>query len=121
MTAALEESYKFNVAVSELMKLSNTLKVSLASIRMWLDMKMFVLFILQSLSQPLMGSIEYHNTLLVLCKLMFPFVPHFSAQIWEGMLCNIIQSTVKPVYSARTPWDPKNCPDYRGVLISQVH
>ena len=21
----------------------------------------------------------------------------------------------------RTPWDPKNCPDDRGVLISQVH
>ena len=30
------------------------------------------------------GSKQYHNSLLVLCKLLTPFAPHISAELWEG-------------------------------------
>ena len=30
-------------------------------------------------------------------------------------------STYSQTCLFRTPWDPKNCPGYRGVFISQVH
>ena len=33
---------------------------------------------------------------------------------------NTIRNTVEPVYSGHLG-TPKNCPDYKGVLISQVH
>lgn len=64
VTVSLEKKHTFNVAVAEMMSLSNVLK---------------------GVSNSMSGSKQYHNSLLVLCKLLTPFAPHISAELWEDL------------------------------------
>ena len=62
MTVAFEEKYTFNVAVSELMILSNHLRDSAA----------------------VMCTAEYHRALSTLFTMLAPMAPHIACQLWEG-------------------------------------
>jgi len=64
VTAALEEKHTFNVAVAELMTLSNVLRDS----------------------QSVLGSEEFHQSLLTLCTLLAPMAPHIASELWQGEL-----------------------------------
>ena len=77
VTASFTERHTFNVAVSELMILSNTLRDG------------------RSLS----GSPAYHSALETLCLLLAPMAPHVTAQLWEGKwasngICLIVSVSV---------------------------
>ncbi|CAI8015552.1 Leucine--tRNA ligase [Geodia barretti] len=63
VTASFTERHTFNVAVSELMILSNTLRDG------------------RSLS----GSPAYHSALETLCLLLAPMAPHVTAHLWEDL------------------------------------
>ena len=52
----------FNAAVNELMVLSNVLRDT----------------------QNVSDSEEFHQALVVLCKLLAPMAPHISSELWEG-------------------------------------
>ena len=62
VTASFRERHTFNVAVSELMILSNTLRDG----------------------RSLAGSPAHHSALETLCLLLAPMAPHISSQLWEG-------------------------------------
>ena len=63
VTVSFQQRYTFNVAVSKLMTLSNTLR----------DHK------------ELRGSLEYHCALEAMCLLLAPMAPHITSQLWEGL------------------------------------
>ena len=62
VTLSFDHRHTFNVAVSELMTLSNTLRER----------------------GTLRGTAEYHTALEILCLLLAPMAPHISSQLWEG-------------------------------------
>ena len=62
MTQALQKKHTFNVAVAELMTLTNVLK-----------------------EHPvLVPSLEYHLALRTLLLLLSPMAPHITSELWEG-------------------------------------
>jgi leucyl-tRNA synthetase len=63
VTASFTERHTFNVAVSELMILSNTLRDG----------------------RSLRGSPAYHSALETLCLLLAPMAPHITSQLWEDL------------------------------------
>lgn len=63
VTASFQQRYTFNVAVSKLMTLSNTLRDN----------------------KDLRGSLEYHCALEAMCLLLAPMAPHITSQLWEGL------------------------------------
>ena len=62
VTLSFRDRHTFNVAVSELMVLSNTLRDT----------------------RQLQGSHAYQSSLETLCQLLAPMAPHITSQLWEG-------------------------------------
>ena len=62
VTVALEEKHTFNVAVAELMSLSNVLRDS----------------------PSVLHSEEFHQSLVTLCTLLAPMAPHMASELWNG-------------------------------------
>ena len=63
VTAELEGRLALNVAVSELMVLSN---------------------VLRELQSSLAGGAEFHASLSTLVRLLAPMAPHLASELWEG-------------------------------------
>ena len=70
---SFEQRHTFNVAVAELMALSNTLKERREEGRGRREE-----------GREGKGRREYHKALETLCTLLAPMAPHISSELWEG-------------------------------------